>query len=95
MTTKVLCTNCDIYCSLVAADAKVAVCGDMPDNLVRMPHGWWRSEIAEGTGTESDTLTLSDAQLCPDDSDYLDAERGIPHMKGIPCSIDPVHNSRI
>jgi len=89
MTTKVLCTNCDIYCSLVAADAKVAVRGDMPDNLVRMPHGWWRSEIAEGTGTESDTLTLSDAQLCPDDSDYLDAERGHSAYEGHPLQHRP------
>ena len=55
-------------------------------------HRWgtrWRPEVAEGTGTLSDALTLSDAQLCPDDSNYLDAEQGIPHVKGIPCRIGP------
>jgi len=31
---------------------------------------------------------LADAQLCPDDDDYLDREQGIPHFKGIPCKIN-------
>ena len=61
-------------------------------------HRWrtrWRPEVAEGTGGLSDALKLSAAQLCSDDSDYLDAAQGIPHMRRIPCRIDPIHNSRI
>ena len=61
-------------------------------------HRWrtrWRPEVAEGTGGLSDALKLSAAQLCSDDSDYLDAPQRIPHMGGIPGRIDPIHNIRI
>jgi hypothetical protein len=68
-----------------SAEAKVAVREDMPNSLVRMPHRW-RPEVPAGTGTLSDALRFSDAQLCPDDPDYLDAEQGIPTSKALPAA---------
>src|SRR6516225_5716666 len=50
-------------------------------------HRWgtrWRPEVAERTGTLSDALTLSAAQRCSDDSNYLDAEQGISQCEGHP-----------
>jgi anaerobic selenocysteine-containing dehydrogenase len=38
-----------------SAEAKVAICEDMSNSLVRMPHGWWR--LSAGTGTLSDALS--------------------------------------
>ncbi len=69
---------------------KVAVRDDMPDGLVRIPHGWWKPEMPQGAGKLSGALQYADAQLCPDDEDFLDREQGIPHMKGIPCRINKV-----
>ena len=68
---------------------KVAVRGDMPGGLIRVPHGWWRPEDPEGCASLSGAWELADAQLCPDDPDFLDAEQGIPHLKGIPCAVRP------
>ncbi|PZR36693.1 molybdopterin-dependent oxidoreductase [Caulobacter segnis] len=67
---------------------KVGVRDSMPDDLVRIPHGWWKPEMPQGGETLSGALKYSDAMLCPDDEDYLDREQGIPHLKGIPCRID-------
>ena len=36
-----------------------------------------------------DAWTHADAQLCADDPDFLDREQGIPHLKGIPCTVRP------
>ena len=33
---------------------------------------------------------LSDAQICPDDDDFLDREQGLPHLRGIPCKINKI-----
>lgn len=63
---------------------KAAVRGDMQRGLVRIPHGWWLPEV----GLES-AWEMADAQLCPDDEDFLDREQGIPHFKGIPCRVAP------
>jgi hypothetical protein len=90
--TKVLCTSCDIYCSLLA---------DVEDGrVVRVRATDPRPCLARRTGsvvtgTLSDAPTLSDAQLCPDDPDYLDAKQGIPHMKGIPCRIEPIQLTKV
>lgn len=75
---------------------KVAVRDNMPDNLVRIPHGWWRPEAAQGLANGlSDALKYSDAMLCPDDEAFLDREQGIPHLKGIPCRIRKQVDARI
>jgi anaerobic selenocysteine-containing dehydrogenase len=67
---------------------RVAIRDSMPDGLVRIPHGWWKPEMRRGAGHLSGALTYADAQLCPDDPDFLDREQGIPHLKGLPCRID-------
>ncbi|MBN3815405.1 hypothetical protein G3N57_01740 [Paraburkholderia sp. Se-20369] len=66
---------------------KTAIRSDMPKGVVRVPHGWWLPERDEGDGTLSGAWELADAQLCPDDDDYLDREPGIPHMKSIACRV--------
>lgn len=69
--------------------ALLAIKDAMPDDLVRVPHGWWKPEMAQGNGSLSGAWDYSDAQLCRDDPDYLDLEQGIPHLKGIPCRVVP------
>lgn len=68
-------------------DIQVGVRTNMPDGLVRIPHGWWKPETERGLGKLSGAMQYADAQLCPDDGDYLDREQGIPHLKGLPCRI--------
>ena len=74
---------------------QVAIRDDMPDDLVRIPHGWWKPEEEQGAAHLSGALNFADAQLCPDDDDYLDREQGIPHLKGIPCRINKVSVSQV
>lgn len=68
---------------------RVAIRDDMPEGVIRIPHGWWQPERPEGDGTLSGAWDMADAQLCPDDPAHLDAEQGIPHLKGIACDIRP------
>ena len=68
---------------------KVAVRDDMPAGLVRIPHGWWLPEEAGSPERLSGAWEMADAQLCRDDEEFLDAEQGIPHLKGIPCKVFP------
>ena len=63
---------------------KAALRDDMPRGLVRAPHGWWLPEVGAASAWE-----MADAQLCPDDDDFLDREQGVPHFKGIPCRVSP------
>lgn len=67
---------------------------DMPEGLIRVPHGWWKPELPEGTGDLSGAWTYADAQICGDDEEDLDREQGIPHFKGIPCAIRLVEAPR-
>ncbi|MEM6484610.1 MAG: molybdopterin-dependent oxidoreductase [Pseudomonadota bacterium] len=66
---------------------KAGIRNAMPDDLVRIPHGWWKPEMPQGLPGLSGALAHADAQLCPDDDEYLDREQGIPHLKGIPCRL--------
>lgn len=75
------------------ASMKVTIRTEMPDNLVRVPHGWWKPEMKQGVGSLSGAMLYSDAQLCRDDNDYLDREQGIPHLKGVPCRINKIDAS--
>ena len=60
----------------------------MPKGLVRVPHGWWKPESRQGLDNMSGMWAFSDAQVTPDDDPALiDREQGIPHMKGMPCSL--------
>ena len=70
-----------------AIDIQVGVRDSMPDDLVRIPHGWWKPEMARGLDVLSGARQYADAQLCPDDGEFLDREQGIPHLKGLPCRI--------
>lgn len=63
---------------------------DMPVGLIRVPHGWWKPEMAQGRECLSGAWLHADAQLCGDEEDDLDLEQGIPHFKGIPCSVSLV-----
>ena len=60
---------------------------DMPRGLLRVPHGWWKPELAQGGDGLSGAWLHADAQICPDDDDFLDREQGIPHFKGLPARI--------
>jgi anaerobic selenocysteine-containing dehydrogenase len=66
---------------------QVSFAGHMPEGLLRVPHGWWKPEMARGGDTLSGAWDHADAQICPDDDDFLDREQGIPHFKGVPCRI--------
>lgn len=72
---------------------------DMPVGLLRVPHGWWKPEMPQGRECLSGAWLHADAQLCGDEDDDLDYEQGIPHFKGIPCSValvtiaDPLNTS--
>ena len=60
----------------------------MPTGLVRVPHGWWKPESMRGVPHLSGAWAFSDAQITPDDDPaFIDREQGIPHMKGVPCSL--------
>jgi len=69
---------------------QVEVRGDMPVGVIRVPHGWWLPERAEGDGTLSGAWLHADAQMCPDDADHLDLEQGVPHFRGLPCRVRPL-----
>ncbi|MDJ0847809.1 MAG: molybdopterin-dependent oxidoreductase [Myxococcota bacterium] len=73
---------------------QVAIRSDMPPGLLRIPHGWWKPEAPQGKGRLSAAWDHADAQLCPDDDDFLDREQGIPHLKGIPCRINKLDEAR-
>ena len=77
----------EIENELATISMKVAIKDAMPDNLVRVPHGWWKPEMERGADKLSGALKYADALLCRDDEDYLDREQGIPHLKGVACRI--------
>ena len=66
---------------------RAAIRDDMPEGLIRVPHGWWKPEMPEGREGLSGACLHADAQICPDDDDFLDREQGIPHFKGVPAAI--------
>lgn len=66
---------------------KIAIRADMPRNLVRVPHGWWKPETTRGKDHLSGAWDFADAQITRDDDEFLDREQGIPHLKGVPCRI--------
>ena len=67
---------------------------DMPVGLIRVPHGWWKPEAPQGEGELSGAWAHADAQICPDDDDFLDREQGIPHFKGVPAAIHQLEDAR-
>lgn len=79
---------------LGSVKAQVEILDDMPEGVVRVPHGWWQPERPEGDGTLSGAWEYSDSQICPDDDDNVDWEQGVPQLKGLACRIDPVDEDR-
>lgn len=62
----------------------VTIREDIPEGLIRIPHGWWLPEEKDlGEGEHNDGIVI------PDSEEYLDREQGIPHLKGVPCKIYP------
>jgi len=69
--------------------ARLEIRQQMPDGLVRVPHGWWKPESAKGGANLSGTWAFSDAQLSDDsDPNLMDVEQGVPHLKGIPSRVE-------
>lgn len=48
------------------------------------------SATVQGPGKLSGVWQYADAQMCPDDDDFLDREQGLPHLRGIPCKINKI-----
>lgn len=71
---------------------QTAIRDDMPEGLLRVPHGWWKPELRD-PATLSGAWLHADAQICPDDDDHLDREQGIPHFKGLPARLVPVRDA--
>ena len=69
---------------------KTSIRDDMPRGLIRVPHGWWKPEQKQGRDHLSGAWLHADAQICPDDDDFLDREQGIPHFKGVPARINKI-----
>lgn len=60
---------------------------EMPAGLIRVPHGWWKPEAAQGEKHLSAAMLHSDSLVTIDHPDYRDDEQGIPHLRGIPCRV--------
>ena len=68
----------------------------MPDGLVRVPHGWWKPESKKGLDNMSGLWDFCDGIITTDDDpELLDLEQGIPHMKGVPCSVEKISNKEL
>ena len=63
--------------------AQLSVQASMKPGHLRVPHGWWYPEL-RGQDDLSGSFISSDAVLCSDDDEFLDAEQGVPHFKGFP-----------
>lgn len=70
--------------------ARIEVVKDMPQGVLRVPHGWWQPERAEGDGSLSGAWEFSDSQICPDDDEHTDREQGVTQLKGVHCRIQPL-----
>ena len=68
----------------------------MPKGLVRVPHGWWKPESRPGLENMSGMWAFCDAIVTPDEEpELIDREQGIPHMKGMPCSLVPLNAEEV
>lgn len=68
----------------------------MPSGLVRVGHGWWKPESQGGTEQMSGMWDFCDAVISADDDpDLIDTEQGVPHLKGMPCALEPLNSSEL
>ncbi|MBL4739685.1 MAG: molybdopterin-dependent oxidoreductase [Sneathiella sp.] len=80
----------EVFTVLGSVKAKVDIQEQMPEGVIRVPHGWWDPEREEGDGSLSGAWEFADSQICPDDDDHIDREQGIPQLKGTACRIQPL-----
>jgi acetylene hydratase len=58
---------------------KAKIRNDMPNDVVRAPHGWW---LPEGKTLKlSGVFKHSDSMLTPDSEVYPDREQGVPLLR--------------
>ncbi len=68
----------------------------MPQGLVRVPHGWWKPESRQGGDHLSGMWDFNEAQLAEDeDLSLVDAEQGVPHLKGAPCAVVKLNEAEV
>ncbi len=68
----------------------------MPRGLVRIPHGWWKPESRQGGEHLSGLWSFCEAQLAEDeDLSSVDAEQGVPHLKGAPVSVTKLTDAEV
>ncbi len=54
-----------------------------PTGTLRVPHGWWKPETAQGAGTGlSGACLYNDGMLFPDENWNMDAAQGVPNLRG-------------
>lgn len=54
-----------------------------PAGTLRVPHGWWKPETAQGlTQNLSGACLYNDGMLFPDDDWNLDPAQGVPNLRG-------------
>ena len=54
-----------------------------PAGTLRVPHGWWKPETAQGlTRNLSGAWLYNDGMLFPDDDWNLDPAQGVPNLRG-------------
>ena len=70
---------------------KAGLRDEMPPGLVRIPHGWWFPEEAQGEPGLSAGWEHSDGVVLSDEAFNLDPEQGLPDMRGgVLCKVYPV-----
>ena len=76
----------ELQTAVGSVSAELSIKANMKEGHLRVPHGWWYPENV-GRAQLAGAFLSSDAVLCSDEDEFLDAEQGIPHFKGFPARI--------
>ena len=76
----------ELQTAVGSVSAELSIKANMKEGHLRVPHGWWYPETV-GRAQLAGAFLSSDAVLCSDEDEFLDAEQGIPHFKGFPARI--------
>ncbi|MBN1365434.1 MAG: hypothetical protein JW976_11560, partial [Syntrophaceae bacterium] len=72
---------------------KAKLSADIQKDLVRIPHGWWKPEMAKGTPELCGAWDHSDGVLLSDAPELFDPEQGLPDLRGgRKCRVIPIEN---
>lgn len=72
---------------------KAKLSPDIQKDLVRIPHGWWKPEMAQGTPELCGAWDHSDGVLLSDALELFDPEQGLPDLRGgRKCRVIPIEN---